>query len=46
VVGIHIQDGVIVDGRLDADKTQTVSRLGYMDYAVVKDVFEIKRPKL
>lgn len=46
VVGIHIQDGVIVDGRLDADKTQTVSRLGYMDYAVVKDVFEIMRPKL
>ena len=46
VMGIHIRDDVIVDGRISADKTQTVSRLGYMDYAVVKDVFEIKRPKL
>lgn len=46
VVGIHIQDDVIVNGRLDAGKTQTVSRLGYMDYSVVKDVFEVLRPKI
>lgn len=46
VVGIHIQDDVIVNGRLDASKTQAVSRLGYMDYSVVKDVFEVLRPKI
>lgn len=46
VMGIHIKDDVLVDGRLDSRKTQTVSRLGYMDYAMVKDAFEIKRPKL
>lgn len=46
VVGIHINEDVITNGRLDSRKTQTVSRLGYMDYAVVNDTFELMRPKV
>lgn len=44
VVGIHIDDAFIVNGRFDTARAQPVARLGYLDYAVVTDAFEIKRP--
>lgn len=44
VVGIHIDDAFIVNGRFDTARAQPVARLGYMDYAVVSEAFEIKRP--
>lgn len=44
VVAIHIDDAFIVDGRFDTARAQPVARLGYMDYAVVTQAFEIKRP--
>ena len=44
VVAIHIADDVIVDGRVDIHKLQPISRLGYMDYARVTDVFSMERP--
>lgn len=44
VVGIHISDEVVVDGKLDPCLIQPLSRLGYMDYAIVDEVFEILRP--
>jgi flavin reductase (DIM6/NTAB) family NADH-FMN oxidoreductase RutF len=44
VVAIHIDDAFIVNGRFDTALAQPVARLGYMDYAVVKQAFEIKRP--
>lgn len=46
VVGIHIQDEIVIDGKVDVTKVRPASRLGYFDYAVVDEVFEIKRPKM
>lgn len=45
VVGIHIADEVIVDGLLDITRIRPLARLGYMDYAVVEDVFAMARPE-
>jgi len=44
VVGIHIADEVIVDGLLDISRIRPMSRLGYMDYAIVDEVFSMARP--
>lgn len=45
VVGIHIDDTLIRDGRVDMALAAPLSRLGYMDYAVTRDVFEMFRPR-
>jgi len=44
VVGIHIADDVLVDGRVAYETYQPLGRLGYMDYCAVSDVFEMFRP--
>jgi flavin reductase (DIM6/NTAB) family NADH-FMN oxidoreductase RutF len=44
VVGIHIGDDFIRDGRFDMTKAKTIARCGYMDYAVVEALFEMVRP--
>lgn len=44
VVGIHIADHAIRDGRFDVTAVQPVARLGYRDFAVVREVFEMIRP--
>ena len=44
VTGVHIREDCLVDGRFDVTKFRMLSRLGYRDYAVVKDLFELKRP--
>ncbi len=46
VVGIHISDDVIVNGMLDISLIRPLARLGYMDYAIVEEVFPMKRPTL
>ena len=45
VVGIHIDDACIVDGRFDVAKAAPVTRLGYMDYAHFGTIFEMFRPR-
>jgi flavin reductase (DIM6/NTAB) family NADH-FMN oxidoreductase RutF len=45
VVGIHIDEAVLTNGRIDIAKAQPVTRLGYMDFAVIDRVFEMFRPK-
>ena len=45
VVGIHIDEDVIVDGKVDVTRYQPVSRLGYKDYAAIEKVFELARPE-
>jgi len=45
VVGIHIDDRFIKDGRLDTAAMAPIARCGYADYAVVDKVFSIARPK-
>lgn len=42
---IHIDDRVItVDGKLDISRIQPIARMGYYDYTVVKDTFEMRIP--
>ena len=46
VVGIHIDDRFIKDGRLDTAAMAPIARCGYADYSVVDKVFSIARPRL
>ncbi len=48
VVGIHIDDQYIKDGRVDTGAMRPIARIGYMDYAVIKpeNVFTINRPEV
>jgi flavin reductase (DIM6/NTAB) family NADH-FMN oxidoreductase RutF len=45
VVGIHIDDRFIRNGRLDTAAMQPIARCGYSDYAVVDKVFAVARPR-
>ncbi len=44
VTGVHLRDDCLVDGRFDVTRYQPLSRLGYRDYAVVREVFSMTRP--
>ena len=44
VVGVHIDDAAIVEGKVDVTKLKPIARLGYGDYAVIDEVFELTRP--
>jgi flavin reductase (DIM6/NTAB) family NADH-FMN oxidoreductase RutF len=45
VIGVHIDDRFIKDGRLDTAAMQPIARCGYSDYAVVDKVISIVRPR-
>lgn len=45
VVGIHIKDQAIRDGRFDMATARPIGRMGYMDYCDAGDVFEMMRPQ-
>jgi len=44
VVGVHIDDAAIVGDKVDVTKLKPIARLGYGDYAVIDEVFELSRP--
>lgn len=44
VVGIHLRDDCVHDGRFDVTRFNPVSRLGYRDFSTVRELFELKRP--
>jgi flavin reductase (DIM6/NTAB) family NADH-FMN oxidoreductase RutF len=44
VVGVHIDDRFIKNGRLDTAAMRPIARCGYADYSVVKEVFAMRRP--
>lgn len=44
VTGVHLRDDCIVDGRFAVQTYTPVGRLGYRDYALVTDRFELARP--
>lgn len=46
VVGIHIDDAVIREGKVDETLLRQISRLGYFNYNEVTDVFVMQRPDL
>ncbi len=45
VVGVHIDEAALVDGRVDTAKVQALARCGYLDYAPVEHLIERGRPK-
>ncbi|MEQ1648140.1 MAG: flavin reductase family protein [Hyphomicrobiaceae bacterium] len=47
VVQVHIRDDVITsDGRLDIAKIAPIGRMGYYDYCVIRETFEMVIPAL
>jgi flavin reductase (DIM6/NTAB) family NADH-FMN oxidoreductase RutF len=45
VVGIYIDDAVIVNGIVDLSQTRPIARLGYFDqFTVVDAIFKMTRP--
>jgi flavin reductase (DIM6/NTAB) family NADH-FMN oxidoreductase RutF len=44
VVGVHIDDRMIENGKLDVRKVSPIARLGYLEYARVEHVFVMHPP--
>ncbi len=44
VVGVHMRDDTLVNGRFDVMTFNPLSRMGYRDYTRVTDIFELTRP--
>lgn len=44
VRGIHLRDDCLVEGRFDVTRYAPLARLGYSDYAAVREVFAMARP--
>ena len=44
VVGVHVDEAFIRDGRFDTAAARPLARCGYRDYAVVSELFEALRP--
>ncbi|KAF1841481.1 uncharacterized protein K460DRAFT_369510 [Cucurbitaria berberidis CBS 394.84] len=44
VVGIHIDERVLTDGKVDVAKTEPIARCGYYSYAVVRETFDMQVP--
>jgi flavin reductase (DIM6/NTAB) family NADH-FMN oxidoreductase RutF len=44
VVGIHIDDRFIRDGRVDTAAMKPIARLGYSEYATVTEAWRMRRP--
>lgn len=46
VMGVYIDEAALTDGFFDVKKVKPLSRLGYLDYAAVEEVFALERPQL
>ena len=44
VVGIHIDDRFIQDGRVDTAAMRPIARMGYSEYATVTEAWRMRRP--
>ncbi len=44
VIGVHIDDRFIVNGRVDTAAMKPIARLGYSEYATVDEVWRMRRP--
>ena len=44
VTGVHMRDDCLVDGYFDVTRFNPLTRLGYLDYSVIREVFSMKRP--
>jgi hypothetical protein len=47
VIRIHVRDDVVLPGgKLDIAKIEPIARMGYYDYAVIRDTFEMQIPNV
>ena len=44
VTGVHMSDDCMVDGMFDVKQFSPMARLGYRDYATVRETFSLTRP--
>ena len=44
VIGVHVDDSVMTDGRIDPLKLRPIGRLGYLDFVEVDSRFAMERP--
>jgi len=44
VVGIHIDEAFLRDGRLDTAAMKPIARLGYAEYATIDETWKMRRP--
>jgi flavin reductase (DIM6/NTAB) family NADH-FMN oxidoreductase RutF len=45
VIGVHLDETLVADGRFDTARARPVARCGYLgDYAVVDELFQMTRP--
>jgi len=44
VIGVHLRDDCLTEGRFDPARFGLIARLGYRDYAVIRKGFELARP--
>ncbi len=44
VVGVHVRDEFLTDGKVDIARIKPLARLGYQDYTVAEKVVKITRP--
>lgn len=44
VVGVHLRDECIIDGMFDVTAFGLLARMGYRDYAVIRETFSLDRP--
>ncbi|TFF27906.1 flavin reductase family protein [Jiella endophytica] len=45
VVAIHIDESILKDGMIDMALAAPLARLGYLDYSVADEVFQMRRPR-
>ena len=45
VVGVHVRDEFLTDGKVDIARIKPLARLGYQDYTVAEKVLTLSRPK-
>jgi flavin reductase (DIM6/NTAB) family NADH-FMN oxidoreductase RutF len=44
ITGVHLRDDCLVDGKFDVTRFNPLTRLGYRDYSVIREVFTLQRP--
>ncbi len=44
VIGVHMRDDCMVEGRFDVTLFNPLTRLGYQDYSVIRETFSLRRP--
>jgi flavin reductase (DIM6/NTAB) family NADH-FMN oxidoreductase RutF len=44
VVGVHLRDDLIVDGRVKIQNARPIARLGYSEYTVIENAFRMPFP--